>query len=149
MAYTGDPLNSATDRLRLEVGDTDPDYEDLTDAEYQYFIDTFGEDAAYTQSLKALVAKYAKYARERAGQVEVYGQEKFKNYRKLLDDAFDPRKGRLKVGAGVSGGVSKSRIDAVRENADNAGTRTYRGWETDPEFTSYDNAGEVFDAENR
>lgn len=145
MAYTGDPANSETDRLRLQVGDTDVDNEDLTDQEYQYFLDnTANENAAYVEVLKALVAKYAKYSRERAGQVEVYGQEKYQHYQQLLDDAFNPLKGRFKMGPGITGGISKSRVKAVRENRDNNHTDTYQGWSTDPYYSSYDEAGEVY-----
>lgn len=137
MPYTGDPANSATDRLRLRVGDTDLFEEELSDSEYQYFLDTtITEDNATIAVLKVLVAKYAQYTRERAGQVEVYGQDRYKNYKTLLDDMLDPRKGTMKVGAGVSGGVNKARVKTVRKNADSNFTETYRGWSTDKDFTS-------------
>lgn len=139
MPYTGDPANSATDRLRLRVGDTDPFEEELSDAEYQYFLDsTTTEDEAYVAVLRTLVAKYAQYTRERAGQVEVYGQDRYKNYKQLLDDTTsgDPRKGLGKIGPGISGGVSKERIKIVRANPDSNSTDTYRGWSNDPDYIS-------------
>ena len=139
MPYTSDPANSATDRIRLQVGDTDAFDEELSDGEYDYFLDiTTSEAAATIKALEALVAKYAQYTRERTGQVEYYAQDKYKNYKDLLTDALDPRKGKLSVGAGVSGGVSKSRMKTVRSNTDNNHTDTYQGWTVDKDYTAFE-----------
>lgn len=139
MPYTGDPANSVTDRLRLQVGDTDVFEEELSDSEYRYFLDISpSESAAVVKVLEVLVAKYAQYTRERAGQVEVYGQDKYKNFKQLLDRALDPRFGKLRVGTGISGGVSKSRVKTVRDNPDNNHTKTYQGWTQDEDFSSFE-----------
>jgi hypothetical protein len=124
MPYTNDPVNSATDRVRLYVGDTYAPEEGLTDEVYQYLINTTSsETAAAIQALKYLVAKYASYVTEKAGGLFVKESEKYEQYRNLLDMWIaDPRTAIIKAGLPYAGGISMQDIIDNNENLDNVST---------------------------
>ena len=83
MAFTSDPVNSSTDRVRLITGDTDPVFEFLDDETYNYVIDknNSNEKQAALEAAKYILASITRFTRERTGDIEVYGNEFFKNYR--------------------------------------------------------------------
>ncbi len=62
MPYTGNPIVGSTDEVRLLIGDTDTDNEQLSDAELQYFITTRGP--GLPAAIMACVSLMAKYARK-------------------------------------------------------------------------------------
>ena len=81
MAYANSPSTSAIDRLRLNVGDIYP-VEILDDATYTYYL-TKNEDnerRATRELFTVLLFALSRYTRERAGDIEVYGSEYFRNY---------------------------------------------------------------------
>lgn len=82
-----DPANSAIDRIRLNTGDSEEPFI-LEDAVIQYMLDTNSDNEYKTtiQALEAIVAKFAKYTHEEIGDEEVWGQEAYESYRKLLRD---------------------------------------------------------------
>ena len=86
MAFTGDPVNSVTDRVRLVTGDTDPVYEFLDDSTYSYVLDknSNNERQAAIEASRYILANITRYTRERTGDIEVYGNEFFKNYKDYL-----------------------------------------------------------------
>lgn len=93
---TPEEVYEKTLELRLEWGDTDPEYTLLQDAEYQMLIKKYHSSSASLSRNTglALAAKIAfTSVRERVGQEERYGQEAFDNYfkilqKKLKDPAF-------------------------------------------------------------
>ncbi len=131
MPYTNDPIYSITDRLRLEVGDTDICEEGLTDEVYQYILsvnnDEAGSPKSILQALRYLVAKYANFEHEEAGDLEVWG-EKYKNYNDLLNRLLkDPRYG-LVIGGTFAGGISRQDIKDNRLNKDANGSSITEDW---------------------
>lgn len=109
MSYTGDPANSVTDRIRLNVGDTDLYEEGLSDEVYNYLLDLNDNKEGLTSqsALKLLVTKYAKYADEKAGELEEKGSQKYSQYLELLDKVLkDPSYSFLSTGLPYVGGIS-------------------------------------------
>lgn len=86
MPYTGDPSNKPTDEIRLIVGDVWDDIELLTDADYQFMLDRAGGSVARAsvEAARAILFKIARFARERAGNIEVYGGDWFTHYKDAL-----------------------------------------------------------------
>lgn len=85
MPYTGNPATNKIDELRLTVGDTWDDLEMLTDADYQYFLDSAGSfSRAVMDAARAVLFKLTRFTRERTGDIDVYGNEWFKNYKDAL-----------------------------------------------------------------
>jgi hypothetical protein len=121
MPYTGDPANSATDRIRLAVGDTDVYQEGLTDEVYAYLLSVNLNEARSTiGALKYLVAKYASYVTEKAGGLFIKESEKFEQYSKLLNRyTKDPSQMLLTLGTPFAGGISYSDLYSNASNPDN------------------------------
>ncbi len=127
MSYTGDPVNNPTDRIRLNVGDTDPFEESLSDNEYAYAISLntndegdVNEGQASIQALKWLVAKYADYVTEKAGTLFIKESEKFYQYKALLESfTRDPSMMLLKSGEAYGSGISVSDMRQRYSDRDN------------------------------
>lgn|SRR5690554_1331333 len=148
MAFTGDPVNNVLDRLRLITGDTDPVYEFLDDATYQYVLDknSGNEKQAAMEAAKYILANITRYTRERTGDIEVYGNEFFKNYRDyLLELVNNPNFSNI-LPMPYAGGISKKDMLENDENIDNNRPAFYRGFSTDEhtyEEVKYDGPFEV------
>lgn len=111
MSYTGNPVTSATDRVRLIIGDTDVDDEGLTDEVIQYVIDkNTTEPLASIECLKFLVAQYANRVTEKVGGLFVKESEKYTQYKKLLDMYTKDPTTALSVFGSYASGISKSDI---------------------------------------
>ena len=122
MSFTGDPANSVTDRLRLNVGDTDILEEGLTDEVYQFTLDKHvgSESLASLEALRYLVSKYANFVDEKTGGVFVRESDKYKQYKELLDRLTkDPSFSLLSAGLPFAGGISVSDQEANCANPDN------------------------------
>lgn len=120
MSYTGDPLNSLTDRIRLNVGDTDLEEEGLSDNEYEYIISLNTEDgvtnevACIIAALNFLLAEYSNFVDEVAGKLSVKYSQLYDHYSDLLDRyTLDPRTSLYKAGTPFAGGIY---ADSIREN---------------------------------
>jgi len=84
--YTGDPINNPIDALRLQVGDTDNEELWLTDNDYSYYIQAY-PNRIRQQALaasQAILFKLSRRTRERAGQIEVYSGDAYRNYADAL-----------------------------------------------------------------
>lgn len=131
MPYTNDPINSKTDELRLLVGDIDEDCELLSDNDYKYFLNRFNNNpfTALKHVAYSILAKLAKYRRERTGQIEVYGAESFENYYKFVKDILDnPNSSINSIKNGlIFGGVSRQAYYDSISNPDNTDPIFYRG----------------------
>ena len=130
MAYTGNPLTNPVDELRLKLGDIDPDFPLMEDAEYQYFITKNGADQiqALLGAAQSLLFYISRYTRERTGMIEVYGAEAFQNY-------LDAYKQLIKNPNGIAGlnpvpffgGIFKSDVRENRADIDVINPPFYRG----------------------
>lgn len=117
MAFTNDPLNSATDRLRLLIGDTDEYDEGYSDEIYQYVLDKNlgNENQSALELLRMLISKYANYVNEEAGGLVADYSDRFNQYKTLYDMLTkDPRNSIMRAGVGFTGGVSISdRVNTI------------------------------------
>ena len=131
MAFTSDPVNSITDRVRLVTGDTDPVYEFLDDETYGYVLDknNNNEKQAALEAAKYILASITRFTRERTGDIEVYGNEFFKNYRTYLLELVNNPNFSTIFPMPYAGGISKKDMLANDENLDNVRpTVAYRGF---------------------
>lgn len=81
-SYTGDPTNNPIDALRILLGDLDEVNPIYQDEEIEYFLTANNDNiqATFYQLAVSLLPKFARFARERAGQIEVYGGDYFNHY---------------------------------------------------------------------
>lgn len=106
MPYTHNPSGNPIDRIRLAVGDTWEDMEMLADADYQYFLDAAGsERRAMLDAVRAILFKLTRFARERTGDIEVYGSDWFKNYRDALNLILKDPNISISVAMPYAGGI--------------------------------------------
>ena len=110
MAYTGDPLNNPIDALRLSVGDIWPDIELLQDADYEYFLikNKNNNTMAMLEAAKVLLFKLSRFTRERTGDIEVYGDSWYKNFKSALELLLKDPNMTLFSPMPYAGGISKS-----------------------------------------
>lgn len=130
MAFTGDPVNSITDRVRLMTGDTDPAFEFLDDVTYTYILEknNNNEKQSAIEAARYILAYIARFTRERTGDIEVYGTEFFKNYRDfLLNMVNNPNFSNI-LPMPYAGGISKEDMLKNDQNADNVRPEFYRGY---------------------
>lgn len=121
MPYTGSPSTSATDRVRLNVGDIWADFELLHDEDYQYFIDknNGNENRATLDAARALLFSLTRFTRERTGDIEVYGGDWFNNYRRALELTLKDPNIAISLAVPYAGGISRSDMHSNRMKSDN------------------------------
>lgn len=132
MPYTGDPQNNIIDRVRLIVGDIWPDIEILADADYQYFLDKNDGNVnrAAMDAARTMLFKLSRYARERTGDIEVYGSDWFKQFAKALDDMIKNPNLSISLAVPYAGGISKQDMRENDECCDNVTRHIYIGFST-------------------
>jgi hypothetical protein len=120
MPFTGNPVTSAIDRVRLMTGDIlANDY--LADDVYQFVLDknVGAEKASAVECARYILATLAPHARQRAGDIEYYGAEYFKNYKEyLLLLIQNPHMGFL-AAMPYASGISVKDIQSNNNNHDN------------------------------
>lgn len=87
MAWTYDgTLDTNGEKVRLLIGDTDTNDQQLTDAEISYFLTEAGSNIrlAAILSVEALIAKYARQVDTSIGDLRVGASKKVANYEALL-----------------------------------------------------------------
>jgi hypothetical protein len=109
MPYTGNPATSATDRVRLNVGDIWPDLELLHDEDYQYFIDKYNgnENRATLDAARTLLFTLSRFTRERTGDIEVYGGDIFSNYYRALELMLKDPNAAISLAMPYAGGIDR------------------------------------------
>lgn len=134
MPYTNNPATSAIDRMRLTVGDVFCDMEYLQDDVYDYLLDKYtnNEGKASLEAARYILALLARNARERAGEIEVYGREFFQNYKEfLLLIVNDINFSTVTYNAiPFAGGISKSDMYKLDLDADAVRHKVYAGFAT-------------------
>lgn len=130
MPYTANPATSATDRVRLHVGDINDDIELLSDAEYQYYLTKYNgsERRAALDAARAILFKITRYSRQRTGDIEVYGAEWFKNYRDALMMMLTNPELTIAIPVPYAGGISTSDMQSNADNSDNVAPQMYIGF---------------------
>ncbi len=116
MAYTNSPSTSAIDRLRLNVGDI-YSVEILADATYTYYLtkNEQNERRATREIFTVLLFALSRYTRERAGDIEVYGSDYFRNYLDAVKLAITNPSIDSITAIPFAGGISRSDM-ATRAN---------------------------------
>lgn len=120
MPYTGNPATSVTDRLRLNVGDTDTTLEYLSDAEYTYLYNknNSNELNASIEAARIILFQLSRLTRERAGLIEVYGNERFKQYAEALNEWLNNPLLNPINAIPYAGGISKEDMQANYDDSD-------------------------------
>lgn len=114
-SYTGNPLTSDLDLIRLLIGDTDIDEQLLTDAELIYFNSTFGFPyGSAAQAARAIAAKYARMVNTRNSVLWVYGASRFDHYMALINQFEDQGAAFCTI---VVGGISRADREAILANS--------------------------------
>lgn len=114
--YGGDPENSDRDAVRLLIGDTDTNDQQLTDAEVDYFLSKSSSVyRAAISAVRALIAKYARKVTKAVGDLRLSLSDRLGAYEALLEQLQADR------GAAAlphAGGISVDRKDDVEEDTD-------------------------------
>jgi hypothetical protein len=129
MPYSGSPATSATDRVRLYCGDIWDDMEYLTDADYQFYIDRMNgnENRASLECMRAILFKLSRGAREKTGDIEVFGSEYFKNYLAALTLVLKNPEAVISLAVPYAGGISKKDMLTNDLNPDSPTRSIYIG----------------------
>jgi hypothetical protein len=128
MSYDDSLLaSSALFRIRFTLQDTDISNEFLTDNEIEYLLVKYSnnENLATLDAARRILGQFAQYTREREGQIEVYGNLIFSQWKEHLEELI----GELTTAGGnvIIGGVSAAEINRVNDDTDSVGN----GYEQD------------------
>ena len=128
MAYTNDPANSITDRLRLNVGDI-YSVEILDDATYTYYYtkNEQNERRATRDLFTVLLFALSRYTHEKAGQIEVWGSDYFRNYLDAVKLAITNPSIDSITAMPFAGGISRSDMDTRASDTDAVDKPFYMG----------------------
>lgn len=140
MPYSHDPSNKPTDEIRLIVGDVWDDIELLTDADYQFMLDRAGGSVARAavDAARAILFKIARFARERAGNIEVYGGDWFTHYKDALLAFIRNPELSYSVAMPYAGGIDRKDMRQNNEDDRNLRSNFYIGMSRNRhEYESY------------
>jgi hypothetical protein len=128
VAYTNSPATSATDRLRLNVGDI-YSVEILDDETYTYYLtkNENNERRATRDLFTVLLFALSRYTQERAGQLEVYGQQYFQNYLAAVKLAITNPSIDSITAMPFAGGISRTDMDERASDTDAVDKPFYMG----------------------
>ena len=121
MAFTNNP-NNIIDRVRMMIGDVDPQNEYLTDLWYGHYLDknSQNEVLAAIEAARSILVKFTNNTREKVDQVEIWGNDQFNNYLDWLKDFIEnPSISGLRSPIPFGGGTSKEDIAARKADSDN------------------------------
>lgn len=117
-SYSNNPSGNPIDEVRLLIGDTDIDDQQLTNEEIQYYIDTYGPGVrAAIPGVQGLIAKYSRLVDQTTGEIQVKWSQRVSNWEALLDQLKDQLRLR-NTPRPFAGGVSKDDINNREEDAD-------------------------------
>lgn len=128
MAYTNSPATSVTDRLRLNVGDIHS-VEILDDATYTYYYtkNEQNERRATRDLFTVLLFALSRYTHEKAGQIEVWGSDYFRNYLDAVKLAITNPSIDSITAMPFAGGISRSDMDTRASDTDAVDKPFYMG----------------------
>ena len=119
MAYTNSPATSITDRLRLNVGDIHS-VEILDDETYTYYYtkNEQNERRATRDLFTVLLFALSRYTHEKAGQIEVWGSDYFRNYLDAVKLAITNPSIDSITAIPFAGGISRTDMDTRASDTD-------------------------------
>jgi hypothetical protein len=119
MAYTASPATSVTDRLRLNVGDIHS-VEILDDETYTYYYNKNeqNERRATRDLFTVLLFALSRYTHEKAGQLEVWGSDYFRNYLDAVKLAITNPSIDSITAVPFAGGISRTDMDERASDTD-------------------------------
>ena len=128
MAYTNSPATSITDRLRLNVGDIHS-VEILDDETYTYYYNKNeqNERRATRDLFTVLLFALSRYTHEKAGQIEVWGSDYFRNYLDAVTLAITNPSIDSITAMPFAGGISRSDMDTRASDTDAVDKPFYMG----------------------
>ena len=129
MPFPLDPINDPISRIRLLIGDTDESWPFLEDSTYGYLLGKFNgnEKSAAKEAAIYVLASLTKCARERTGQIEVYGSDYFKNYKDFLELFLSNPNAGMFNPVMYAGGISKEDMRKNDSVVDNVRGKNYIG----------------------
>ena len=129
MPYTGNPATNLIDQVRINVGDIYCDIEMLDDPTYSYFLTKYNQNVnrSSIDAARSILFTLARYTREKAGQIEVYGSDWIKNYQKVLTEMVMNPNLTLSIAIPYAGGISKMDMWANDNNQDAMRPELYQG----------------------
>ena len=124
-----DLTNSAIDRVRLRLGDTTCPYI-LDDQTIDYYItkNSNNENRSYRELLTVVLFSLSRLTRERAGDVEVYGSEYFRQYYDAVKLALSNPELNYIVAMPYSGGISRNDMATNQQDTDSVDKPFYMGF---------------------
>ena len=124
-----DLTNSAVDRVRLRLGDTLEPYI-LDDQSIDYYItkNSGNENRAYKELLSVVLFALSRYTRERAGDLETYGSEYFRQYYDAIKLALSNPDLNYIIAVPYAGGISRSDMAANQQDTDSVDKPFYSGF---------------------
>ena len=124
-----DLSNSAIDRVRLRLGDTTCPYI-LDDQTIDYYIakNSNNENQAYKELLTVMLFSLSRLTRERAGDVEVYGSEYFRQYYDSVKLALSNPELNYIVAMPYAGGISRNDMATNQQDTDSVDKPFYMGF---------------------
>lgn len=126
---TLDLANSSIDRVRLRLGDTNCPYI-LDDQSIEYYItkNSGNENRAYKELLTVVLFSLSRYTRERAGDIEVYGSEYFRQYYDAVKLALSNPDLNYIVAMPYASGISRSDMLTNQQDVDSVDKPFYNGF---------------------
>lgn len=109
-------------QVRLEIGDSDPVFQILSDEEVQYFLDKNNQSVRKTSldCAKSILFRIASLTFERVDVIEYRGNDYFNQYKQALQMYIkNPEYGAVSQAMGYAGGISLSDIEQNISNFDN------------------------------
>jgi len=119
--YGADPANSDRDAVRLTIGDTDTNDQQLQDSEVNYFLSLFGDTGsgrvipASIRCCEALVAKYARQTDTTNQGLSVAASKRHDHYLSLAQTLRDQE---TTVADVFLGGETFSEAETLDDNSD-------------------------------
>jgi hypothetical protein len=115
MTWTYNSASIGTDlaKVRLQIGDTDTNDQQLTDEEIQFFIDT--EQTIYMAAYRcalALVAEYARKVDKEMGDLKLLAAQRHRHYLRLAEQLIKKHI----PGIPSAGGVYQTEKDTLTDN---------------------------------
>ena len=120
-------LNTNLDKVRLNIGDADMDF--MTDQTINALLNINNDDVrkATIDCLRAIVAELAKQTRQEVGEVKLWAQDQYKQYKELLHDWQTNIAYIDNMSLHYFGGTSKAASSAVQTNADSRRIKVTQG----------------------
>lgn len=128
--FRNDPTRPI-DRVRIRVGDTSELNEFITDHWYEYYLCELegNETLVAIEVAKAILVKFSGSTRNVVDQVEMYDNQKFEQYLVWIKEFINnPHLSGMRPPMPYAGGISKSDVQANRDNEDNNQGQIYMGF---------------------